>query len=100
VRSIFSNGATGYSPESSSIKWDHLKARPEGIDVMQLAQMVTRAYLQKQGDLTGFTMSNVNNLPSARQEIAERFYVCLCKDCNKQQGAWGRKEYEVQGENA
>jgi hypothetical protein len=27
---------------------------------MQLAQMVTRAYLQKQGDLTGVTMSNVN----------------------------------------
>jgi hypothetical protein len=22
----FSNGATGYSPESSSIKWDHLKS--------------------------------------------------------------------------
>jgi hypothetical protein len=55
----FSNGATGYSPESSSIKWDHMKFRPEGIDSMQLAQMVTRAYLQKQGDLMGVTMTNV-----------------------------------------
>jgi hypothetical protein len=79
----FSNGATGYSPESSSIKWDHLKARPEGIDSMQLAQMVTRAYLLKQGDLTGVTMSNVNNLPAARQEIAERYDVCILNDSNK-----------------
>jgi hypothetical protein len=79
----FSNGATGYSPESSSIKWDHLKSRPEGIDCMQLAEMVTRAYLQKQGDLTGVTMSNVNNLPAARQEIAERYDICLLNDSNK-----------------
>jgi hypothetical protein len=82
----FSNGATGYSRESSSIKWDHLKARPEGIDSMQLAQMVIRAYLQKQGDLTGVTMSNVNNLPAARQEIAERQYICLLNHSNKARG--------------
>jgi hypothetical protein len=50
---------------------------------MQLARMVTRAYLQKQGDLTGVTMSNVNNLPAARQEIAERYDVCLLNDSNK-----------------
>jgi hypothetical protein len=73
----FSNGATGYLPESSSIKWDHLKSRQEGIDCMQLAQMVTRAYLQKQGDLTGVTMSNINNLPAARQEIAGRYDISL-----------------------
>jgi hypothetical protein len=53
---------------------------------MQLAQMVTRAYLQKQGDLTGVTMSNVNNLPAARQEIAERYDVCLLNDSNKARG--------------
>jgi hypothetical protein len=82
----FSNGATGYSPESPSIKWDHMKARPEGIDSMQLAQMVTRAYLQMQGDLTGVTMSNVNNLPAAHQETAERYDVCLFNDSNKARG--------------
>jgi hypothetical protein len=82
----FSNGATGYSPESSSIKWDHLKSRPEGIDCMQLAQMVTRVYLQKQGDLTGVTMSNINNLPAARQEVAERYDACLLNDSNKARG--------------
>jgi hypothetical protein len=82
----FSNGAAGYSPESSFIKWDHPKSRPEGIDCMQLAQMVTRAYLQKQGDLMGVTMSNVNNLPAARREIAERYDVSLLKDSNKARG--------------
>jgi hypothetical protein len=50
---------------------------------MQFAQMVTRAYLQKQGDLTGVTMSNVNNLPAARREVAERYDVCLFNDSNK-----------------
>jgi hypothetical protein len=45
--------------------------------------MVPRAYLQKQGDLTGVTMSNVNNLPAARQEIDERYDVCLLNDSNK-----------------
>jgi hypothetical protein len=53
---------------------------------MQLAQMVTRAYLQKQGDLTGVTMTNVNNLPAARQEIAERYDICLLNDSNKARG--------------
>jgi hypothetical protein len=53
---------------------------------MQLAQMVTRAYLQKQGDLTGVTMTNVNNLPAAHQEIAERYDVCLLNDSNKARG--------------
>jgi hypothetical protein len=82
----FSNGATSYSPESPSINWDHLKARPEGIDCMQLAKMVTRANLQKQGDLTGVTMSNVNNLPAARQQIAQRYDVCLFNDSIKARG--------------
>jgi hypothetical protein len=53
---------------------------------MQLAHMVTGAYLQKQGDLTGVTVSNVNNLPAARQEIAERYDVCLLKDSNTARG--------------
>jgi hypothetical protein len=90
----FSNGATGHSPESSSIKWDHLKARPESIDSMQLAQMVTRAYLQKQGDLTVVTMSNVNNLPPARQEIAERYDVCLLNDSNTPRGEENSMEFK------
>jgi hypothetical protein len=56
---------------------------------MQLAQMVTRAYLQRQGDLTGATMSNANHLPAARQEIAERYNVCLLNDSNRARGEQG-----------
>jgi hypothetical protein len=36
--------------------------------------------------LTSVTICNTNNLPAARQEIAERYDVCLFNDSNKARG--------------
>eukprot|EP00962_Isochrysis_galbana_P045602 scaffold18019_cov118-Isochrysis_galbana.AAC.6 len=49
----FSNGAAGYSQESASIAWDQMFERQEGMDVMEVARALTRAYVQKQGDQAG-----------------------------------------------
>eukprot|EP00962_Isochrysis_galbana_P028348 scaffold8947_cov113-Isochrysis_galbana.AAC.2 len=39
--------------ESASIAWDQMFERQEGMDVMEVARALTRAYVQKQGDQAG-----------------------------------------------
>jgi hypothetical protein len=55
----FAIGATGYSQESASIAWDRLRERQEGMDTLELSKMVTRAYVQKQGDQAGINVRNL-----------------------------------------
>jgi hypothetical protein len=43
----FAQGADGFSQFSSSIAWNRLIERQPGVDLLQLAKTLTRAYIQK-----------------------------------------------------
>jgi hypothetical protein len=44
----FAQGPDGFSQFSSSIAWNRLLERQPGVDLLQLAKTLARAYIQKQ----------------------------------------------------
>eukprot|EP00962_Isochrysis_galbana_P037849 scaffold13313_cov126-Isochrysis_galbana.AAC.1 len=84
----FSNGAAGYSQESASIAWDQMFERQEGMDVMEVARALTRAYVQKQGDQAGIDVRTVWNHTHMAHEINDRMIIVLTRDqASKERGA-------------
>eukprot|EP00962_Isochrysis_galbana_P008789 scaffold2450_cov128-Isochrysis_galbana.AAC.2 len=75
----FSNGAAGYSQESASIAWDQMFERQEGMDVMEVARALTRAYVQKQGD-QAIDVRTVWNHTHMAHEINDRMIIVLTRD--------------------
>jgi hypothetical protein len=73
-------GADGFSQFSSSIAWNRLLERQPGVDLLQLAKTLTRAYIQKQGDRAGIDMNTVWNVPHMKHDINECFYQVLGND--------------------
>jgi hypothetical protein len=73
----FAQGADGFSQFSSSIAWNRLLERQSGVDLLQLAKTLPRAYIQKQGDRAGIDMKTVWNAPHMKHDINERFYQAL-----------------------
>jgi hypothetical protein len=73
----FAIGATGYSQESACIAWDRVRERQEGMDTLELSKMVTRAYVQKQGDQdqAGINVRNLWEYAHMLHEVNDRFLL-------------------------
>eukprot|EP00962_Isochrysis_galbana_P018602 scaffold5366_cov128-Isochrysis_galbana.AAC.2 len=62
--------------------------RQEGMDVMEVARALTRAYVQKQGDQAGIDVRTVWNHTHMAHEINDRMIIVLTRDqASKERGA-------------
>jgi hypothetical protein len=73
----FAIGAAGYSQESASIAWDRMFERTPGIDTVEVAKTLTRAYIQKQGDKAAINVRTVWDHAHMAHEINHRMITIL-----------------------
>jgi hypothetical protein len=76
----FAIGAAGYSQESASIAWDRMFERTPGIDTVEVAKTLTRAYIQKQGDKAAINVRTVWDHAHMAHEINDRMITILSND--------------------